>query len=44
MVVLGNAVPFVGPLTIDAEIKKFLFCGGVVADGCLSIQPDAFNG
>jgi Pentapeptide repeats (9 copies) len=26
MVALGNAVPFVGPLTLDAEIKKFLFC------------------
>jgi hypothetical protein len=44
MFVLGSAVPFVGPLTIDAEIEKFLFCGGVVADGCLPIQPDAFNG
>jgi len=28
MVALGNAVPFVGPLTIDAEIKKLLFCPG----------------
>ena len=28
MLALGNAVPFVGPLTIDAEIKKFLFCPG----------------
>lgn len=26
MLVLGNAVPFVGPLNVDAEIKKFLFC------------------
>jgi hypothetical protein len=26
MVAIGNAVPFVGPLTIDAELKKFLFC------------------
>ena len=26
MVALGNAVPFVGPLTIDAKIKEFLFC------------------
>ena len=28
MVALGNAVPFVGPLTVDTEIKKFLFCAG----------------
>jgi hypothetical protein len=26
MLALGNTVPFVGPLTIDSEIKKFLFC------------------
>jgi Pentapeptide repeats (8 copies) len=26
MVTLGNAVPFVGPLTSGTEIKKFLFC------------------
>jgi hypothetical protein len=26
MVALGNAVPFVGPLTIDSDIKKLLFC------------------
>jgi hypothetical protein len=26
MLALGNTVPFVGPLTIDTEIKKFLFC------------------
>jgi uncharacterized protein YjbI with pentapeptide repeats len=26
MLALGNAVPFVGPLTIDGEIKRFLFC------------------
>jgi hypothetical protein len=28
MLALGNSVPFVGPLTIDADIKKFLFCRG----------------
>jgi hypothetical protein len=28
MVALGNAVPFVGPLTIAGEVKKFLFCAG----------------
>jgi hypothetical protein len=26
MLALGNTVPFIGPLTIDSEIKKFLFC------------------
>jgi hypothetical protein len=26
MLVLGNSVPFVGPLTIDSEIKKLLVC------------------
>jgi hypothetical protein len=26
MLAFGNAVPFVGPLTVDSEIKKFLFC------------------
>jgi hypothetical protein len=25
---LGSAVPFVGPLTTDGDIKKFLFCRG----------------
>jgi hypothetical protein len=28
MLALGNAVPFVGPLTIDADIKKFRCCRG----------------
>jgi hypothetical protein len=28
---LGNAVPFVGHLSIDAGIKKSLYCPG---DGC----------
>jgi hypothetical protein len=42
MVALGNAVPFVGPITIDAEIKKFLFCpGGAV--NCLPIPPEGFQ-
>jgi hypothetical protein len=26
MLAFGNTVPFVGPLTIDSDIKKFLFC------------------
>jgi hypothetical protein len=41
MVALGNAVPFVGPLTIDAEIKKFLFCPGF--GKCLPIPPEGFQ-
>jgi hypothetical protein len=28
MLALGNAVPFVGPLTTDGDIRKFLFCRG----------------
>lgn len=39
----GNAVPFVGPLTIDAETKKFLFCAGDVSNKCLPIPPDDFQ-
>ncbi|MDQ6867294.1 MAG: hypothetical protein M3178_02335 [Pseudomonadota bacterium] len=42
MVALGNAVPFVGPLTIDREIKKFLFCPGGDAN-CLTIPPEGFQ-
>jgi hypothetical protein len=38
---LGNAVPFVGPLTIDAEIKKFLFCPG--SGNCLPIPPEGYQ-
>jgi hypothetical protein len=41
MAALGNAVPFVGPLTIDAEIKKFLFCPGF--GPCLPIAPEYFQ-
>jgi hypothetical protein len=36
---LGNAVPFVGPLTIDGEVKKFLFCAGDA--NCL--PPEGFQ-
>ena len=43
MVALGNAVPFVGPLAIDAEIKKFLFCAGDVSSKCLAIPPEGFQ-
>jgi len=43
MLALGNAVPFVGPLTIDSEIKKFLFCPSG-ADCCLPpIPPEGFQ-
>jgi uncharacterized protein YjbI with pentapeptide repeats len=41
MLAFGNAVPFVGPLTIDAEIKKFLFCPGF--GHCLPIPPEGFQ-
>jgi hypothetical protein len=43
MAALGNAVPFVGPLTIDSEIRKFLFCGGDVSKNCLAVPPDGFQ-
>jgi hypothetical protein len=41
MVAHGNAVPFVGPLTIDAEIKKFLFCPGF--GECLPLPPNSYQ-
>ena len=41
MLAFGNAVPFVGPLTIDAEIRKFLFCPGF--GYCLPIPPAGFQ-
>jgi hypothetical protein len=41
MLALGNAVPFVGPLTIDSEIKKFLFCPGF--GPCLPLPPENFQ-
>ena len=34
-------MPFVGPLTIDAEIKKFLFCPGF--GSCLPIPPEGLQ-
>jgi hypothetical protein len=43
MLALGNAVPFVGPLTIDTKIKEFLFCAGEVADKCTPIPPEGFQ-
>jgi len=41
MLAFGNAVPFVGPLTIDAEFKKFLFCPDF--GHCLPIPPEGFQ-
>ena len=41
MLAFGNTVPFVGPLTIDADIKKFLFCPGF--GHCLPIPPEGFQ-
>jgi Pentapeptide repeats (9 copies) len=41
MVALGNAVPFVGPLTIDSDIKKFLFC--LHDKDCLPIPPEGYQ-
>jgi hypothetical protein len=41
MLAFGNAIPFLGPLTIDAEIKKFLFCPGF--GSCLPIPPEGFQ-
>jgi hypothetical protein len=43
MLALGNAVPFVGPLTIDTKIKEFLFCAGEIADKCTPIPPEGFQ-
>ncbi len=43
MLALGNAVPFVGPLTIDAEVKKFLFCPGGDASCLPPIPPEGFQ-
>jgi hypothetical protein len=42
MLALGNAVPFVGPLTIDGEIKRFLFCPNC-ADKIPAIPPAGYQ-
>ncbi|MGH6822609.1 MAG: pentapeptide repeat-containing protein [Methylocella sp.] len=42
MLALGNAVPCVGPLTIDGEVKKFLFCPGGDAN-CLPVPPEGYQ-
>jgi uncharacterized protein YjbI with pentapeptide repeats len=41
MLAFGNAVPFVGPLTIDTDIKKFLFCPSF--GNCLPMPPGNFQ-
>jgi uncharacterized protein YjbI with pentapeptide repeats len=43
MVALGNAVPFVGPLTIDAEVKKFLFCPSGDVSCLPPFPPEGFQ-
>lgn len=43
MLANGNAVPFVGPLTIDTKIKEFLLCPNN-ANSCLPpIPPEGFQ-
>jgi hypothetical protein len=41
MVARANAVPFVGPLAIDTEIKKILFCPGF--GECRPIPPISYQ-
>ncbi len=41
MLALGNTVPFVGPLTIDADIKKFLVCPGF--GSCVPTAPEGYQ-
>jgi len=43
MLALGNAVPFVGPLTVDAKIKEFLFCPNNAASCLPPIPPEGFQ-
>ena len=44
MLALGNAVPFVGPLTIYGKVKEFLFCPSGSAE-CLrqTIPPEGYQ-
>lgn len=42
MLALGNIVPFVGPLTIDSEIKRYLFCPGCDAH-TIAIPPEGYQ-
>jgi hypothetical protein len=41
MVARANAVLFIGPLTIDSDIKKFLFC--LNDKGCRPIPPVCYQ-
>ena len=43
MLALGNAVPFVGPLTIDTNVKEFLFCPNKAASCLPPIPPEGFQ-
>jgi hypothetical protein len=44
MLALGNAVPFVGPLTIDSEVKNFFFAReAAVLIACHPFRRKAFN-
>jgi hypothetical protein len=44
MVARANAVPLVGPLTIDVKVKEFLFCPrGINVDCPAPIPPDAYQ-
>jgi hypothetical protein len=43
MLALGNAVPFVGPLTIDTKIKEFLFCPTNAASCLPPVPPEGFQ-
>jgi hypothetical protein len=43
MLALGNAVPFVGPLTIDSNVKEYLFCPNKAASCLPPIPPEGFQ-
>jgi hypothetical protein len=43
MLALGNTVPFVGPLTIDADIKKLLFCPNNAASCLPPLPPEGYQ-
>jgi hypothetical protein len=43
MLAFGNAVPFVGPLTIDSNIKEILFCPSKAASCLPPIPPEGFQ-
>jgi len=43
MMVFANAVPGVGPPTVDAAVKRFLFCPGAPSSTCLPVPPQHFQ-